>query len=113
MRVDPCGTRPRIGRVPPPRTVVTTLRDGLALSLRCASGHGETGDDVDPTDRRGLVDAGAAAALGPGTAVAPAADRDIDPALLGHLASLLTILGAHDAAYGPREVLGTVRRSCR
>jgi transcriptional regulator with XRE-family HTH domain len=80
-------------------------RDGPAPSLRGASD-----DDADPTSRRGPVEADAATALGPGAALAPAAGRAIDPALPGHLTSLLAILGAHDAAYGPREVLGTVRR---
>jgi hypothetical protein len=56
------------------------------------------------------MDAAVAAALGPGTPVAPTAGRAIDPALPGHLKSLLAILGAYDAAHGPREVLGTVRR---
>jgi hypothetical protein len=65
---------------------------------------------VNPTDRRGLVDAGAFPVLGPGTPVAPTVGSAIDPALAAHLTSLLAILGAHDAAYGPREVLGTVRR---
>jgi transcriptional regulator with XRE-family HTH domain len=88
----------------------SNARARLAPSLRPASGHGEGGDDVNPTSRHGLVDAGASAALGLGTAVAPAAGRAIDPALPGHLKSLLAILGAHDAAYGPRDVLGTVRR---
>jgi hypothetical protein len=59
------------------------------------------------------VDAGATAALGPGTAVASTVARTSDPVLPGHLTSLLAILGAHDAAYGPREVLGTVRRELR
>jgi transcriptional regulator with XRE-family HTH domain len=88
----------------------SNARDRLALSPRPASGHGEGGNHLNPTDRRGLMDAGA---LGPDTAVAPAAARAIDPALPGHLKSLLAILGAHDAAYGPREVLGTVRRELR
>lgn len=88
----------------------SNARDRLAPPLRPASGHREGGDHLNPADRRGLVDARAAAALGPGTAVAPAAARDIDPALPEHLTSLLAILGAHDAAYGPREVLDTVRR---
>jgi hypothetical protein len=68
------------------------------------SPHSEVDDSVDPTDRHGLVDAGGA------TGVAPTAGRPIDPALPGHLTSLLAILGAHDAVYGPREVLGSVRR---
>jgi transcriptional regulator with XRE-family HTH domain len=59
----------------------SSARDRLASSLRGASGNGEGGDDVNPTSRRGLVDAGAAAALGSGAAVAPAAGRAIDPAL--------------------------------
>jgi transcriptional regulator with XRE-family HTH domain len=88
----------------------SSTRDRLAPFLPAASGHGEGGDDMDPTRRHGLVDASAAAALGPGTAVAPAAGRAIDPQLPGQLMSLLAILGAHDAAYGSREVLGIVRR---
>jgi len=88
----------------------SSARDRLASSPRPVSGHGEGGGHLHPTDRRGLVDAGFAAALGPGRAVVPAVARAIDPALPGHWTSLLAILGAHDAAYGPREVLGAVRR---
>jgi transcriptional regulator with XRE-family HTH domain len=91
----------------------SNARQRLAPSPRPASGHGEGGDHLNPTDRHGLMDARVAAALGPGTAVAPAAARAIDPALPGHLKSLLAILGAHDATYGPREVLDTVRRELR
>jgi transcriptional regulator with XRE-family HTH domain len=85
-------------------------RQRLAPSPGPASGRGGGADDVDPTDRRGPVDAGAAAALGSGTVVAPTAGSAIDPALPGHLTSLLAILATHDAAHGPREILGIVRR---
>jgi len=87
----------------------SSARDRLAPALRPASAH-RRGDPVDPTNRCGLVEAGTAAASGPGTAGTPTLGGDIDPALPGHSTSLLAIIGAHDAAHGPREVLGSVRR---
>ncbi|MGH2944543.1 MAG: helix-turn-helix domain-containing protein, partial [Solirubrobacteraceae bacterium] len=67
--------------------------------------------DVDPTNRRGLLDAAAAAALG-GAALGPAptAARDVDPEMAAHWTALLAILGAHDAAHGPHGVLTIVER---
>jgi transcriptional regulator with XRE-family HTH domain len=70
-------------------------------------------DDVDPINRRELAAAGAAAVLGLGAAGAPASARDIDPALPGHWERLLAIIGRHDAAHGPHEVLGAARRELR
>jgi transcriptional regulator with XRE-family HTH domain len=73
--------------------------------------HSEVGDEDVDTNRRGLLGAGAAAALGAaGVAAAPAAAREIDPELPAHYAQLLSVLGRHDAAFGPHEVLATVRR---
>jgi hypothetical protein len=60
---------------------------------------------VQPTSRRGLIGAGAAAAVGLSTAAAPAAARKIDPELPDHWARLLNLLGRHDAMFGPRDVL--------
>jgi len=72
-------------------------------------------DDVDPCNRRDLLDAAAgvalgANALGPG---APAAAREVDPELPAHWTSLLRLLGRHDELFGPREVLDTVQRELR
>jgi hypothetical protein len=67
-------------------------------------------DDVDPINRRELTAAGAEAVLGLGAAAAPASGREIDPALPGHLERLLAIIGTHDAAHGPHDVLGTAHR---
>jgi hypothetical protein len=77
-------------------------------ALRCED-HSE-GDDVDPTNRRGLLGGGAAAALGglAATAAPPAAARAVNPELPAHFAQLLSLLGRHDAAFGPHEVLATV-----
>jgi transcriptional regulator with XRE-family HTH domain len=74
--------------------------------------HSEVGDeDVEPTNRRGLLGAGAGAALGAAGVVAvPAAAREIDPELPAHYAQLLSLLGRHDAAFGPHEVLAVVQR---
>jgi hypothetical protein len=91
----------------------SSARQRLAPSPRPASGHGEGGGRLNPTDRRALADAGTVAALTPGTTAVPTAARAIDPALPGHWTSLLAILGAHDAAYGPRAVLDTSGESCR
>jgi hypothetical protein len=65
---------------------------------------------VDPFSRRSLFGVGAGAALGIGATAAPAAAREIDPELVSHWMRLLRILGCHDAMFGPRDVLDTVRR---
>lgn len=88
-------------------------RAGLP-ALRCRAAQSDVGDEVEPLDRRGLLGAGAAAALGglsPGAA--PAAAREIDPELPGHWGRLLDLLGQHDAMYGPRGALDTVRHELR
>jgi hypothetical protein len=64
---------------------------------------------VDPVNRRGLLGAGAAATAGGLGAVTPAAAREIDPGLVAHSMQLLSVLGRHDAMFGPRDVLGIVR----
>jgi hypothetical protein len=65
---------------------------------------------VEPTTRRGLLDAGAATALSGLGMAAPAAAREVDPELPAHWANLLRLLGRHDEIFGPRDVLGSVRR---
>lgn len=62
-------------------------------------------EDVDPTNRRGILGTAAAAALGT-TVVgpAPARAREIDPGLVDHWTDLLNLLGRLDAAHGPRDV---------
>jgi transcriptional regulator with XRE-family HTH domain len=82
-----------------------TARTGPAL--RCEA-DSDAGEDVEPTNRRGLIGAGAAAAVGLST-TAPAAARKIDPELPTHWAHLLDLLGRLDAAFGPHEVLATVQ----
>jgi transcriptional regulator with XRE-family HTH domain len=82
--------------------------------LRCEATHGEGDEDVDPVDRRGLLGAGAAIALGGLTVGStPAAAREIDPELPAHWTRLLAVLDQHDAMYGPRDVLATVRHELR
>jgi transcriptional regulator with XRE-family HTH domain len=81
-------------------------------SLRCEA-HSDAGDDVKPTNRRGLIGAAGATALGLSTVAAPAAAREIDPELPEHYATLLRLIGRHDEAHGPRDVLDTVRRELR
>jgi transcriptional regulator with XRE-family HTH domain len=88
-----------------------TQRDQRAEQRRYAgSTHSDAGDDdVKPTNRRGLLGAGAAATLGAaGIAAAPAAARKIDPELPSHCRALLSVLGRHDAMCGPHEVLAAV-----
>ncbi len=68
-------------------------------------------EDVDPTNRRGILGTAAGAALG--TAMvgpAPARAREIDPGLVDHWTDLLSLLGRLDAAHGPRDVLAAVVR---
>jgi transcriptional regulator with XRE-family HTH domain len=67
-------------------------------------------EDVEPTNRRGLLGMGAGAALGGvGVAATPAAARDVDPELPAHLTQLLSLLGQHEAMFGPHDVLDSVR----
>jgi transcriptional regulator with XRE-family HTH domain len=76
--------------------------------------HSDAGDDVEPTDRRGLIGAAGATVLAAGlSTAAPSAAREIDPELPAHLTRLLGILGCHDDAFGPREVLGVVLHELR
>jgi hypothetical protein len=67
---------------------------------------------VEPTDRRGLLGAAGAAALGLSTAV-PAAAREVDPELPTHWTDLLTLLGRHAEMFGPRGVLDIIEREMR
>jgi transcriptional regulator with XRE-family HTH domain/tetratricopeptide (TPR) repeat protein len=91
----------------------TARRAGLS-GVRCEATHGEGDEDVDPVNRRGLLGAGAAVALGgPIVGSTPAAAREIDPELPAHWGRLLAVLDQHDAMHGPREVLDTVRHELR
>ncbi|MGI9099516.1 MAG: helix-turn-helix domain-containing protein [Solirubrobacteraceae bacterium] len=83
-------------------------------SLRWTAEDSEAGEDVDPTNRRGLLGIGAATALGSlGAVAAPTQAREIDPELPAHRAELLSIVGSHDAVFGPHAVLGAVQRELR
>jgi transcriptional regulator with XRE-family HTH domain len=92
----------------------TARRTTVDPALRCEA-HSDAGEDVEPTNRRGLLGAGAsaAAAIGLSTAAAPAAAREVDPELPAHLADLLRLLARHDDAFGPRDVLSVVHRELR
>jgi transcriptional regulator with XRE-family HTH domain len=83
----------------------------MPLALRWTQHPTEVGEDVDPLSRRSLLGAGAGAALGLNatTAATPAAAREIDPGLVSHWTNLLRVLNRHDAMFGPRDVLETVR----
>jgi tetratricopeptide (TPR) repeat protein len=85
-------------------------RSARVAARRGADIHSDQEDDVDPTNRRGLAGAGAAAVLGLGAAATPVSAREVDPTLPGHWERLLAIVGTHDAAHGPRGVLAIVRR---
>jgi hypothetical protein len=69
---------------------------------------------LDPTNRRGLLGAGAAAAIGlPMLGAAPIRAGEIDPELPTHWDDLLRLLGRIDAMNGPAPVLAAVRRELR
>lgn len=71
-------------------------------------------EDVDPTNRRGLLGGAAGAALGAAAlGPAPAAAREVDPELPAHWLALLTVLDRHDSMFGAHAVLETVRRELR
>ena len=81
-------------------------------SLPCEDRSEAVGDDEDvgPTNRRGLLGAGAAAALGTAAlSAAPTQARQIDSELPAHSARLLDQLARLDDAFGPQDLLDTVR----
>jgi transcriptional regulator with XRE-family HTH domain len=79
-------------------------------AVRCDASEAVGDEDVEPTNRRGLLGAGAAAALAAaGVAAAPAAAREVDPELPAHWTRLLDVLSRHDDAFGPHDVLAVVR----
>jgi transcriptional regulator with XRE-family HTH domain len=85
-------------------------RSARSRARREDTDNSDREDDVQPMTRRGMVATGAAAALSLGGTVAPASAGDIDPGLADHWERLLAIVGTHDAAHGPQEVLATARR---
>jgi transcriptional regulator with XRE-family HTH domain len=88
----------------------SSARAGQPPTLRWTGPPSDAGDDVQPTNRRGLIEAGTGTALGALSVTAsPAAASDIDPELPTFWDQLLSLLGRHDAACGPTEVLGPVR----
>lgn len=68
----------------------------------------EADEDVD-LSRRDLVGAGVGATLGLASVPAPAAAREIDPALASHWVDLLSVLDHHDAIFGSHAVLEIIR----
>jgi transcriptional regulator with XRE-family HTH domain len=92
----------------------SSARAEMSPALRLAGPHHDAGEDVDPTTRRGLLDAGAVAALGgvgvAASTAAPAAAREVDPDLPGHWTDLLGLLSRYDDVFGPRAVRDIVRR---
>jgi transcriptional regulator with XRE-family HTH domain len=87
------------------------VRSARAAARRSAGIHRKPEDHMDPISRRGLADAGAAAVLSlPG---GPGAAGDVGPLLPEHSERLLAILGAHDAAHGPHQMLDIARRELR
>jgi hypothetical protein len=100
------------------RAIQRHQRDGARRAgvsgVRCEATHGEGDEDVDPVNRRSLLGAGAAVALGgPSVGSTPAAARAVDPELPAHWGRLLGVLDQHDAMHGPRDVLDTVRHELR
>lgn len=89
------------------------IRSARVAARRRADTHSDEDDEVQPSHRRGLAEAGATALLGLGVTAAPAAAREVDPTLPEHWDCLLAILGTHDAAHGPHHVLITVHRELR
>jgi transcriptional regulator with XRE-family HTH domain len=89
------------------------VRSARVAARRSADIYSDEEDDVNPTNRRGLADAGATAVLGLGITGVPLAAGEVDPMLPEHWECLLVIVGAHDAVHGPHQVLSSVRRELR
>jgi len=84
-----------------------------AADLRAAARQYDD-EDVEPTNRRGLLGGAAGAALGAAAlGSAPAAAREVDPGLPEHWSNLLGLLGRLDMLRGPQDVLAAVRRELR
>ena len=92
-------------------------RTAAQSSLPCDATLSEVAgddEDVQPTNRRGLIGAAGAGALGLSVvATAPAAASEVDPGLPVHWLRLLAQLGRVDSVFGPREVLATVEHEIR
>jgi transcriptional regulator with XRE-family HTH domain len=92
-------------------------RTAAQSSLPCDAAHSEVAgddEDVEPTDRRGLLGAAGAGALGLSVVhVAPATASEVDPELPAHWTRLLNLLSSHDNAFGPRAVLDAVRHELK
>ncbi|MGI9097563.1 MAG: helix-turn-helix domain-containing protein [Solirubrobacteraceae bacterium] len=67
-------------------------------------------EDVDPVNRRGLIGAGAGAALGAASMGGAEASGRVDPELVAHWTRLLDLLEAHGAMFGSPAVLAALRR---
>jgi hypothetical protein len=86
----------------------------IAAECRAASRRQYDGEEVDPTNRRGLLEAGASVALGvPLLGGAPARAGDVDPELPDHWTDLLALLGRQAEMFGARGVLGIIEREMR
>ena len=84
------------------------------VAADCRAAGRRYDEDVDPTNRRGLLSGAAGAALGAAAlGPAPVADGEIDPDLPAHWTALLGVLGQQDALYGSHAVLDVVRRELR
>jgi len=88
-------------------------RSARVAARRGAAMYGYRDDQTDPADLRDPAGTGAAAARRLRVATAPMAGRKVDPALPRHWERLLAVIGTHDAAHGPHEVLGAARPELR
>jgi transcriptional regulator with XRE-family HTH domain len=86
----------------------------VAAECRASSRRRYDDQEVDPTNRRGLLEAGASVALGaPVLCGVPARAGDVDPELPAHWTALLTLLGRHAEMFGSCGVLGIIEREMR
>jgi len=70
-------------------------------------------DDVDPLNRRDLIEAGIGATLGLGATTAPATAGQIDPEFVEHWMGLMQLLDRHGGVFGSHQVLAAVRQELR
>jgi hypothetical protein len=96
--------------------VPAVIAERLLAAEARAAGRRYDEHDVDPCNRRDLLDVAAGVALSATAlshAPAPGAAREVDPALADHWMALMQVLEQHDGVFGAGAVIDIVRHQQR